>query len=160
MAQSAFRIEGLNRLLYRIRQQSGNVVNKELMSEIGHYVVNEILDRTAKGKDVDGNDFEPYSPKYRLFRIKHGRQTDKVNLFWHGTMTSALTHTAFKEKVKIFFMKTYGKDPYGKASKVSSPEKAFFLNQKREFFALSEEDYNAIREMINEHLNRLLNGEV
>lgn len=160
MARSSFRIEGINELLTSIRHQSENVINKELMDEIGAFLTSAILKRTAKGKDVEGGSFEPYSSKYKLFRMKKGLPHDKVDLFFTGSMLSSLTHTAFKDKVKIFFLKTYGKTPSGKPSKVSNPEKAYFLNRNREFFGVGESEAEKIREMINEHLRRLLNGEI
>lgn len=158
MAQSTIRIEGLNRILAQLESQAGNIVTEELMDEIGLFLSHSILDRNKKGVDVEGDDFEPYSPKYKLFRMKKGRSANIVNLFFHGSMASSLTHTAFRDKVEVFFMNTYGKTPSGKESKVSNPQKAFFLNQKREFFGISSEEEGTIWEMIQDHLRRLFSG--
>ena len=154
MAQSSIRIEGLNRLLARFDRASGGLIDKELMGEIGIFLVYSILDRTSKGEDVEGKPFEPYSPKYKLFREKSGRVTNIVNLFFHGSMLSSLTHEAFRNRVELFFMNTSGKD-----SNVSNPEKAFFLNKDREFFAVSREEEETIREMIQNHIREIMAGE-
>ena len=154
MALSSLRIEGLNRLLARFDRASGGLVDEELMGEIGTFLVYSILDRTSKGEDVEGEPFEPYSPKYKLFREKSGRRTDIVNLFFHGSMLSSLTHEAFRNRVELFFMNTSGKD-----SNVSNPEKAFFLNKDREFFAVSREEEETIREMIQNHIREIMAGE-
>ena len=156
MAQSSsLRIEGLNRLLAQVGRIAGNVVNKELMGDIGSFIAYSILKRTGKGKDVEGKNFEPYSPKYKLFRMKTGHPHNIVNLFYSGSMLSSLTHTAFDDKVEVYFMNTYGKAPSGRESNVSNPQKAFFLNEKREFFGINADEENDIWEMIQVHLRRL-----
>lgn len=158
MAQkSAIRIEGINRLLAKLSNQSKNLINEELMGNIGEFIAFSINQRNAEGKDVEGKKFEPYSPKYRLFRIKHDHPVNIVNLFFSGSMASSLTHTAFKDKVEVYYMPTYGKTPSGKPSKVSDSSKAFFLNQKREFFGISAEEQATILSMVRDHLRRLLN---
>ena len=55
-------------------------------------------------------------------------------------------------------MPTYGKTPDGRDSKVTNAQKAFFLNEKREFFAVSKEEEIAILQMIQDHLIGLLEG--
>jgi len=156
-SKSSLRIEGLNRLIAQVERTAGNIVNEELMNEIGFFLSASILQRNAEGVDVEERRFEPYSPKYKLFRLKHNHPVNIVNLFFSGSMASSLTHTAFRDRVEVYFMPTYGKTPSGKPSKVSNPEKAFFLNEKREFFGVSAEEENTIWEMIQEHLRRLLN---
>jgi len=156
MAQSAFRIEGLNNVLRMVKGLAGNATSKDLMGRIGAYVVTQILQRTMRGIDIEGSPFEPYSPKYKLFRMKTGHPHDKVNLFFHGSMLSSLTYKEAKDKVEVFFMRTYGKTPYGKPSKVSNPQKAFFLNQRREFFGLSAKDEEEVERMILDNLRKII----
>jgi len=158
-SRSSLRIEGLNRLVAQFKRVAGNAVNEDLMDKIGFFLSTSILQRNIEGVDVDNKSFEPYSPKYKLFRMKHDHPANIVNLFFSGSMASSLTHTAFRDKVEVYFMPTYGKTPSGKSSKVSNPEKAFFLNEKREFFGVSAEEENTIREMIQEHIRRLFNEE-
>jgi hypothetical protein len=89
--------------------------------------------------------------------MKTGHGHNVVNLLYSGSMLSALTHTAFNDRVEVYFMNTYGKTPSGKPSTVSNPQKAFFLNKKREFFAISASEENEIWEMIQAHLRKLFN---
>ena len=155
---SSIRIEGINRLIAQVERDAGNIVNEEVMGEIGSFITISILQRNIKGEDVEGRAFEPYSPKYKLFRMKHEHPHNIVNLFFSGSMASSLTHTAFKDKVEVYFMPTYGKTPTGAESKISNPEKAFFLNEKREFFGISSDEENTIWEIIQLHLRRLFAG--
>jgi len=157
-SRSSLRIEGINRLIAQIERVSGNVVTEELMDEIGFYLTAAILQRNIEGEDVDGKPFEPYSPKYKLFRMKHNHPANIVNLFFSGSMASSLTHTAFRDRVEVYFMPTYGRTPSGKDSNVTNSEKAYFLNEKREFFAASREEEFDILEMVRDHLTGLLEG--
>jgi hypothetical protein len=159
MAQSYLRIEGINELLSTMTRSSEGLIDKEFMGEIGSYLVFKILDRTSKGKDVEGDNFEPYSPKYRLFRMKNNRPVNIVNLFFHGSMLASLTYSEYDQKVEVYFMNTFGKTPSGKPSKVSNAQKAYFLNQDREFFGISKEEERAIRQMIIRHVANVLTGE-
>lgn len=158
MARNSIKIEGVNRLIAQIEQISGNVINEGLVNDIGIYLTASILQRNIEGIDADGRTFEPYSPKYKLFRMKHDHPHNIVNLFFSGSMASALTHTAFRDRVEVYFMPTYGKTPDGRDSKVTNAQKAFFLNEKREFFAVSKEEEIAILQMIQDHLIGLLEG--
>jgi len=153
-SSSAIRIEGLNRLIAQVKRIAGGITDEALMDEIGMFIIHSILQRTGKGEDVEGKLFEPYSPKYKLFRMKTGHKHNIVNLFYSGSMLSAMTHTAFNDRVEVFFMNTYGRTPKGKDSKVSNPQKAFFLNEKREFFAISSEEENSIWQMIVDRLTK------
>lgn len=152
-------IEGLSDIVRLIDGLGGEAVTGELLEEIGFYLTNAILARTASGRGVDGRLFEPYSPKYRLFRMEKGHPVNVVNLFFHGSMLSSLTHTVFNDRVELFFMNTYGKTPRGDASKISNPQKAFFLNQDRRFFAISEKERSDISHMLQVHIQRLIDRE-
>ena len=103
-SRNSIRIEGINRLIAQIERISGNVVDEELMDEIGFYLSQAILRRNIEGEDVDGKPFEPYSPKYKLFRMKHNHPANIVNLYFSGSMASSLTHTAFRDKVEVLLV--------------------------------------------------------
>lgn len=120
------------------------------MSEIGMFLQSRIKIRTSKGKDVDGTPFEPYNPAYALFRQKKGHPTDKVTLFFTGSMMSSMTYDATNSKVRLFFMNTEDK------TEAKNPKKAFFLNEKREFFAMSREDIIGVMEIVQDFINRKL----
>lgn len=159
MAQRSLHIKGLNSLIAHFDRASGGLVDKELMGEIGTYLANAILGRTAVGEDAKGNPFEPYSPKYALFRQKTGYPTNVVDLFYSGSMLSSLTHEAFEKRVELFFMNTHGVGRDGKQRKASNAEIAFHLNEKREFFAVSSEEEEQIFQMVQNHIQEILAGD-
>jgi len=125
-----------------------NFQDARVMDEVGLMLIARIQARTAEGRDVDGNTFEPYSPKYRLFRERTGRTGRKVNLFYTGSMMSSMTHTATKDMVTLFFANT--QDPSG----TPNPLKAYFLHQHRRFFAMSGEDRLMAMQIIRNHVRR------
>jgi hypothetical protein len=136
------RLEGITR----------DMVSPKLLLRIGAFVKFRIDERTARGVDVEGSAFRPYSPRYKLFRKKEGHPTSKVNLFFSGSMLSALTFSAKGDVAKVFFLPS--QDPSG----TSNPLKAFYLNKTRRFFAMSAEDIDLITRMVNKHIQKLLEG--
>lgn len=150
MAVAPVQAIGLQRLIKRFRYFGQQVFSERLMNEIGMYAISQIQIRTAEGKDVEGRPFSPYSERYRLFRKKKGRSVDKVNLFFTGSMMGSMTHEATEDSARIFFMNTSDK------SDVLNPLKAWALNQKRSFFALSKQDQQGIERLLREHLEALL----
>lgn len=109
-----------------------------LLAKMSSFVISQILARTAQGKDVEGNDFDDYSPAYAAFRKKAGRPTDKVDLFFTGKMLGSITHKVEEDKATIFFA---GAD---------ESEKAYWVNQGRNFFGISPSDEDRLREMVVE----------
>ena len=115
-------------------QQLQESLGKQLMGDIGMFLMTRVKTRTAAGIDVDGAPFTPYTAKYAFFRQSKGRPIDKVDLFFTGSMMSAMTMEETKDQVRVFFMGT--QDRTG----MSNPAKAFYLNEKRKFFAISDQD--------------------
>ena len=137
MAAEVFEIRGVQTTSERF-QRILAVLGKTLMTEIGFFLMARIKERTLGGKDVEGNPFKPYSAGYAFFRQKKGRPIDKVDLFFTGSMQSSMTHEATQDSVRVFFMPTQD------SSGTSNPAKAFWLNQKRRFFAMSDQDQKDI----------------
>ena len=148
-------IIGMRETLRSLSYLSENINDLRLMREIGLFLISQIQIRTAEGKDVDGNAFTPYSPSYRHFRESKGHSGSKVNLFFSGSMMSAMTFTATDDAVTLFFQNT--SDPSG----ARNPEKAFFHNTgaapqpERRFFAISDNDRQGVRLLIDDHLRRI-----
>jgi hypothetical protein len=117
------------------------------MGEIGMFLMTRIKTRTAAGVDVNGSEFKPYSAPYAFFRQQKGRPIDKVDLFFTGSMLSSMTYTATADQTRIFFSPTQDR------SGMSNPSKAFWLNQKREFFGISEEDRKQIGTLVLDSLH-------
>lgn len=153
MPRDVIEIRGLNELIARLDDVSQNVFERRLMAEIGEYIIFRIEKHTAQGKDVEGRNFEPYSPRYKLFRRKTGHPVDKVNLFYSGSMMSSMTRTETDNESKVFFMPTTDR------SGASNPLKAYALNKDRRFFAIGVVEQQKIIDMVREHAEQLLLGE-
>jgi hypothetical protein len=132
--------------------------DRQVLLQMGMFVRFQIEKRTAAGKGVDGAEFVPYSPQYRLFRERTGHPTTKVNLFYTGSMMSAMTVEAQawvygkENEVRIYFLNTT--DRKG----VPNPAKAFYLDQDRHFFGMSKEDVEGVTRIYESHISRLLGG--
>ena len=143
-------IRGLKDLIARLEHAGDHVFDRQLMGEIGEYVIFRIQQQTAAGKDVEGRNFDPYTPRYKLFRQKTGHPVDKVNLFYSGSMMSSMTRTETDNESKVFFMPTTDR------SGVSNPLKAYALNKKRRFFAIGVVEQGKIIDMVRDHVEHLL----
>jgi len=144
-------VKGLRELQVKFEKVAGAVAsNRYLMGQIGAFVETEILRRTAAGLDIDENPFPAYSKSYSTWRAKQGRPVDKPDLFFTGSMLSALTTQETPHQVSLFFMDT--PDKFG----MRNPEKAFYNQQLRNFFALSAKDVDAVQNMVSEHIKKVL----
>ena len=148
MAKIDVKIKGdeeLERKFDSLKRSIGD--NKKLMGQIGAFSNLQIKQRTAKGVDYQSNLFKPYSPNYKEIRKQAGRPTNKVDLNFTGSMLSALTYKQTKNKVQLFFINS--SDKFG----ARNPEKAFYNNQTREFFALSADDISKIENIVIDYIN-------
>jgi len=143
-------VRGLNDLIARLDHVGQNMFDRQLMGEIGEYIIFRIQKHTAEGVDVEGRNFDPYTPRYKLFRQKTGHPVDKVNLFYSGSMMSSMTRAETKDESRVFFMPTVDR------SGVSNPLKAYALNEKRRFFAVGVAEQRKIIDMVREHAEQLL----
>lgn len=145
--------DSLNKVLVTLSVLGRNdVFSEELLNEIGEYIKFKIKERTLEGRDVSGNAFTPYSDAYKAYREIHGRPTAWVDLFFTGSMQGSMTHEVDGNsgEVKVFFMNTQDK------SGASNPEKAFYLNEERNFFGVSEEEIEEIRDIVQEYIEDLI----
>jgi hypothetical protein len=129
---------------------------KRVMSRIGNFAMTKIKDRTSEGKDVDMSPFVAYSAGHAKVRAAKGLPTNVVDLFFHGTMMNAMTFKATDDTVRLYFLPTAGKTAQGKPASIRSPEKAYYLNEQREFFALSDKEMNEAREIALREIDQLL----
>lgn len=153
------RVTGLKPLAKIFAALIQDMSTKRVMSRIGNFVMNEIKSRTSEGLDVDLNPFKAYTTGHRKTRAAKGLPTNIVDLFFHGTMMNAMTFEAADDQVRLFFQPTVGKDARGKLSDIRSPAKAYYLNEKREFFALSDKDMDGVRDVAIREIDRLLEGD-
>lgn len=139
--------EGFKRKINRLAE---SILSKKLTADIGMFIMKTIKDRTLKGEDYRGETFQDYSEEYALFREKKGYQTNYVDLTLTGSMLSAMTYDADKDSVSVYFMNT--DDPSGS----SNPEKAFYLNEDREFFNLSQDEIDQVMGIVEEYYQKLI----
>lgn len=73
-----------------LEKDVSNILAKELQKQ-----VSIIKRRTARGKDVEGHNFKPYTEQYKRFKQRRGR-TGAVDLRLSGHMMNSLTSTVKK----------------------------------------------------------------
>lgn len=155
-------ITGTAEVTMKFERLRKGIQNAEpLMGEIGSFLVDDILIRTAKGRDVEGLPFKPYSESYKRVRDDRDLPTDRVDLFFTGQMTSALTYEEAKTQVRLFFMNTPRRGTPKKGggfshSSASNAEVAFYNNEVRKFFAISPEERKYIKRLVKEYFENLL----
>jgi len=152
MAKDGITVQRLDRLIYKIKNIPDNLLAKEVTGAIGNLVKFNILKRTAKGVDSEKTPFEPYSESWAGVRISKGLSINKVDLFFSGTMLSALTYDAQPDHVRIFFMDT--RDKRG----VSSASKAVYNDELRPFFNINADDIKEIMELLGSLTRKSLRG--
>ncbi|MDA3788079.1 MAG: phage virion morphogenesis protein [Desulfobacula sp.] len=143
-------LSGLTGIKGRIKALQNSAFATPMLSEIGMYAMHRIKKRTIKGQDADGIAFKPYNPLYAKERKKAGYQTSTVDLNRTGSMMSSMTYDSDSNSVDLFFMNT------SDSTNTKNPAKAFFLQQERNFFALSSEDVKGIMLIVDNYYQRLL----
>jgi len=86
-------------------ERAAQVIESDL-ALAGDLMRSVILDKTARGVDVDGNAFAPYAPSYAKKRTKSGRTAAPVNLLWSGRMLQSLrvvTSVALNEVALVIY---------------------------------------------------------
>ena len=103
-----------------------------LLGKTAEFLMGLIKQRTQRGKSADGLRFAPYTPEYKAFRRKKGRQTTFPDLNFKGNMLSNMTQKSDSSKAIIYF-----------ASKAQAI-KAVGNNKKRTFFAIGNKEASTI----------------
>lgn len=149
-------IRGVERVRLKLKGIKSFKGSKLLLEEIGRGIVERILLRTSRGVDVTGSSFTPYSLSYKKQRESVGLQVDDVDLFFTGSMLAAMTYTASKTDVKIFFRPTAGTEVAGQKSTLASDEKALFNQERRDFFGMSSDDVEWATNLARDWVRTLL----
>jgi phage gpG-like protein len=141
-------VKGARELQLKLDKTAQAIVrNGRLMAQIGELVSTRIKQRTAKGIGADLKKFPPYSPSYKRWRSEKMKRPVKwVDLFLTGSMFAALTHSARNDHVSVYFMDTV--DRFGGRN----PQKAFFNQETRNFFAMNANDVAEIEKMVRYYL--------
>ena len=136
------RLIGANRVQVDLKEIGDSILTRRIMGQIGAAAIEEINKRTGKGVDADNRRFEPYTPKYKKYKIKRGGRffTNKVNLSDTGAMLSAMQWKATDKKATIFF------------NKPKEALKASGNDRKRHFFAVNQKDMTIFSRIIERHI--------
>jgi len=140
---------GIEKVIRKLDNMNNAITSRLLMGNIGTFIKFLIDKRTHEGKDVQGKKFKPYAESYKSYREKNQRPVDKVDFDFHGSMWDALTFEYGSKSVRVFFQNT--PDQYS-STHVTNAAKAFFLNEQRQFFALSDKDVKKIKEMVQKFI--------
>jgi len=147
-------IQGEEKLIRTIDGLIEGIRAKGVLGEIGAYLVHSITRRTQEDhKDVSGKLFLPYVPEYSFFRELTGYGT-KVDLTVTGGMFAALTHEIFTDRVKVFFG-----PGFSRGSDVQHAAKAFYLQDKREFFGITAEDVSEVMRLYQINIEGAFRGQ-
>lgn len=93
------KVTGGGGIINRLRGMA-NHANK-MPDFVGAYVVQEIVDRTQKGMDMNRHGFTPYI--HPEVRTKGGRQSNHVDLNWSGQMLASMMHKVNGNQTLVFF---------------------------------------------------------
>lgn len=145
-----------------------NLADAALMREVGDLALRFIRTRTAAGKDVEGQSFQPYTPGYAERRQKEGLGTTP-NLAVSGRMLNDMgILTVGPGKVTLGFRSQGGTAAKGKgltliqrSRSVGAADKASYHNELgagkrrviRKFFGLGDEETATIRQRVARYLD-------
>lgn len=152
MATANIKLTGIKGISRKITKLLDTPFMRRMLSDIGMFGLKRIKERTLSGEDAQGIDFKPYADQYAKERAKAGFPVKPVDLTRSGSMLSAMTYDTGKEHIDFFFMNT--SDPTG----AKNPEKAFYLQQDREFFALSKSDIKGMLKIVDKYYNKVIRG--
>jgi hypothetical protein len=130
------------------------------MREVGDMLLRRIRTRTENGLDVNGAAFAPYSDGYasqKSAELGHSR----VDLTVSGRMLNDMQVTATTTRTATISFVSQGGGSSGgtfiqRSRSMGAADKAAFNNPRREFFAASDEDEQAIADGLEKLLMKRL----
>lgn len=106
-----------------------------------------IRKRTQGGKDVNEDEFKPYSDGYLKFKTEEGRDTSKVDLTFHNHMLGSVTTRRIQDGAELYFAdaerRTIARAHHYGEGKLP----------KREFFALNDKDQAYLLNLLQARIN-------
>ena len=115
---------------------------KTALGRTAEFLMFLIKQRTARGKDYQGNNFVKYSDSYLEFR-KLKQLPTTPDLFFKGNMMSNMTQKTTPTKSQIYF------------SAVRENIKALNNQKTRKFFAIGDKETLLIKNKFMEEYNKL-----
>lgn len=149
------------------------LVNAKLMTEVGDLALSLIRRRTAAGKDVNNAPFQALSPAYAKQKQKELGHS-RADLTVSGRMVNELGRVGVTERTVSIGWSGGGTGSSGSAGgtliqrsrAVAGADKALFHNitgagrsrVKRKFFGLTPEEAKTIRDRVQAHVSRQVQG--
>lgn len=119
-----------------------NIV-KTALGRTAEFLMFIIKQRTARGRDYQGNSFVKYSPEYLKLREAKGLPRTP-DLFFKGNMLSNMTQKSTSTRAEIYF------------SAVRENKKALWNQKTRKFFAIGEKEAPIIKNKFMEEYTKLM----
>jgi hypothetical protein len=116
---------------------------KKALGRTAEFLMFLIKQRTAKGKDYQGNNFIKYTPEYASIR-KSKSLPLTPDLFFKGNMLSNMTQKSSPTSAQIYF------------SAVREGIKAVGNQRTRKFFAIGDREAPQLMNKFMEEYNRLM----
>lgn len=132
--------------------------NQALMNRLGLQAQRFIGKRTRKGKDVEGQDFKPYSDAYAKRRRRAGLQTHPVNLTWdnYTGMMRSIDHLVAHTYDKVL---VYINDPTKRRiARYHNIKGAGKSKVIRRFMGMNEQERVKIDDIVNDAVAKILKG--
>lgn len=149
------------------------LVDQKLMTEVGDFALSLIRRRTAAGKDVDNAPFKELSPAYAKQKQK-ALGNRRADLTVSGRMLNEMSRTGVTEKSVTLGWTGGGTGSSGgrggtliqRSRDVAGADKALFHQitgagkprVKRKFFGLASEEKTTIRDRVQAHVSRQVQG--
>ena len=118
------------KLNQQIREQPRQV--QIVLGRTAEFLMDIIKTRTQRGKDADSKSFLPYTPEYKVFRRKEGKQVNFPDLNFAGNMLSNMTQKSNPKQAIIYFAGKF------QASKAVGNQK------KRPFFLIGDRETSTL----------------
>lgn len=145
------------RKIVRLRKIGEGVLTLEVLTKVGEAYEVIVRNRTRQGRDLHGKTFKPYSPGYKRIRERAGEPTHPVNLTMdHFTgMLASIDHTVFNDMSGVqAYIEGDSKAQIARYHAIEGAGKSKVI---REFWGLSDEESNKIRDLIETELDKILN---
>lgn len=150
----------------RIQKKIDRAIKKEFQAKqaktYGQLAVKTIVDRTRKGKGLNGDKLQKldrlsdsYIETRKRYRKNLSKTTSprKSNLTATGQMLRSLTFRSKNRKIELFFKGRRRRELTGKGSGRRNVDVASFANLFRPFFGLTKRESNSIAKVLAKNVS-------
>ena len=121
-------------------------IDSSFMRDVALDMKSHIKNRTKKGKDIHGNDFEAYTQATKDYKAGLGKSTTLVNLEDEGDMLKSLSIKSSENFAEIFII--------GDRAEIGAFHQFARGKFQREWFGLDEDMRDQINKDISDELSR------